>query len=445
VVVSGVLFLGCGLLAGAAVTYLLRRWRLATGLGAAMLLLALARGVVAAPRAASRLLEILLWPGVASWGGVLVQMDAPLILAGRTWMLEPGDVPWMAFLLIVGALAVLLGLATSARNFFPSLGLVALAGGLVVITAHPPTLGLLGGGVVLCCLALILKGDGRGPSLPGVLLLAGGVLGLVALLLGLLMLAEPRPEALAGSLPPLALPAIALGLACWLGCPPWGPWVGAACRQSHPVATGFSLMVLPTLTLSVLRTEGLEGLEPALLWGGGWFLAVGAAGALAHRDLRRVWYDLALCNLGLVLWGAWQFGAGWEGVGSLLVLRGVALAGVALGLAWLPEETLAGAAHRRPWAAAATLVGLAALLGLPLSPAYGAWHAVLWGALGEAAAVPGWGMALAVLTLAAGSLGWWRVLRLLVKSPGAPALVRQSHWQAVIGAVMVVIMLGWRG
>ncbi|MGQ9714183.1 MAG: hypothetical protein ACUVST_05395, partial [Anaerolineae bacterium] len=67
----------------------------------------------------------------------------------------------------------------------------------------------------------------------------------------------------------------------------------------------------------------------------------------------------------------------------------------------------------RTWRAVLLLVGLVALAGLPPWPAFGLWRGVL--SSGGEVALPGWVAGVAIGALGASALGWWRVLRGLLR------------------------------
>ena len=66
---------------------------------------------------------------------------------------------------------------------------------------------------------------------------------------------------------------------------------------------------------------------------------------------------------------------------------------------------------------------------------------VLSSATAETATLPVWATVLAVGAIGGGSLGWWRVVRLLVGNRSSPELTRESGWQATMAGATIVVVL----
>lgn len=403
-VMSGAAWVLGSLAAVAVGAYLVRRWRLLAHLGTALALGALARALwIGWGEGLRDLVDLLLWPGCGLRLGLVVELGAPLAVAGRVWSLDAVGLGWLALWLWAGAGFVLLAFVASREERLPALVALALVGAIGLAAAESSAWGLWGGALCLCALA-VLMGDRES----ALLLLGGGAIGLVAL--------SVARGAEGGRVALLSGAAAALGLGFWFGCPPWGPWGSAACRRAEPMAAGFALALLPSLGWRVLA--GTLAAEGQAWWeaGAAWLLVVGGAGAWVHRSPRDLWKDAALLHLGALCLVAARGGVGWQEVGVAWGLRAAALAALGLGFAWTPGGPSPGAGWRHPCAIVAVVVGLAALVGLPPWPAFGLWREALAAtATGQGGLLPGWATWLGVVGLVAGAWGsfraLWRLLR----------------------------------
>ncbi|NLE77468.1 MAG: hypothetical protein GX605_12040 [Chloroflexi bacterium] len=434
--VSGFPLAMVALLGGAGLTYLLRPWKLAASLLGALICLALWQMVAFAPPAeAVRLGDLLLWPGAGQVLPLEVTLGAPWGLAGREWALEGGD-PWVLLPLAVGAGASLAGWLAGAAGPWTALVLVAAAGIVGEAGAQSPALGLLGGGLTFCSLAMAVAAGRREAAPAAMSLLACGLAGLALLVPAGLVWGQSGPSTWGAA-------ALAAGLAFWLGVPPWGAWQPAATRQGGPLAAALALACLPLLALFGLRGAASPQLNLWLLGGSGWLLVLSSLGALVHREPQRLWGSLALANLGMLLGGVWRFGADWVGLTPLLGMRGLALAAVALGLSWLPPGLGTGVLRRRPWSAALALAGLASLVGLPLTPGWAGWWAVLWRVEGGFSRLPAGWVALVVAALVCGLAGLWRVALGWADRPAPADLRREEPWQVGVAFLLLAALFAW--
>jgi formate hydrogenlyase subunit 3/multisubunit Na+/H+ antiporter MnhD subunit len=439
--IGGPLLLIAALLAAAIATFLLRRFRAAAALIAALVPLALA--VVALSAGES--------------------LGEPRGILGRPIALGDGDRIGMAYLFVVTA-AILIAVWRSSPgwSYYPLVLLMlgALATALIV---RPPLneihLSLVYSALFLAIAAALAVFPLQGGR-PGV---TGGALRFVALMalaLPALLMADWSLSQLGQSpdspeLKQATTILVALGFTLLLAVVPFHTWLPTVAREAPPLSTAFVLNVFlgaaVILLADVLDGIGHIGGDPAtleLLRGAGLLMAgVGGLLAWAQADFGRLLGYAALADMGAILFGVGlASSAGLTSAFVTLVVRAIGIGLMAMGRTLACERlgddsfaTLNGLVWRLPWAALAIIAGGLSLAGLPpLAGFAGRWGLVqAAGSLDPRAAVV---FLLASASIAFGVLRGLREMLHPGDSEAAP-LPRERRSEALLVLAMLALCL----
>ena len=445
--IPGPIFLLALPLVAALVTYLVRRWEAAAAAVSALATASLALLCIRLPLDRSAFVL-----------GQEVAFGRPVVLAGRTLMLDPAGQSWLAFLFALATLSFLLAWRLRQGHLFFSISFVILS--LYVLVALLQTFSLAV--LVLAMSAtpgvFLIQGDRPGSVQGGqryllVTLLAVPLLLSAAWLVGQAQLApenaEPALSAVEGMARQALLPA-ALGFGLLLAIFPFGTWMPALAADAPPMASAFlftagqAVAVFPALMFLHQATWLLHDpatLEVVQLAG---LVTVIAGGLMAavQRDFGRLFGYAALSDLGYLLLA---FGMGGSQAVILALLhmanRSVPIVLMAACVAVLRNRTgsdafsrLRGVARRLPIATAGLVIGGLALAGFPMTAGF----ATHWG-ISRAVASAHWSWALLLLASSGGIvIGLLRGLSSMLGEEPRDDVTRQP----VVASVLIVIVAG---
>jgi len=390
------------LLAAALLAFMLRRWAPGAALVSvvASASLALLCGRLPLDRSAFVL-------------GQEVAFGRPVVIAGRTLMLDAAGQAWLAFLFALATVAFILAWRLKQGRLFFSFGLVLLSFYVLVALLDTFALAVLAFAMSATPALSLIQGDKAGP-------VQGGERYLLVTLLAAPMLLAAAWLAGQGQLPVesagmvrMALVPAALGFGLLLAAFPFGTWMPALIAGAPPLAGAFLIaggqaMAL-FLALLFLKEAPWIVQDGALLevvqFIGLVTVVAGGLMAAVQRDLGRLFGYAALSDVGYV-WLALGTGGSQSVILALLHVTNRAAPLLLMGacLALLRHRArsdsfadLRSAARRLPIHTAAFLIGGLALAGFPMTAGF-ATH---------------WGVSRAV----AGSHWTWTVL-LLASSVG---------------------------
>lgn len=421
------------------ITFLLRRWNFAAALVA-----------IAATSALALLCLRLPLDRSAFVLGQEVAFGRPIVIGGRTLMLDTTGQVWLAFAFGLSTLLFLLaGRISQGRLFFPvSLAML----GLYVLVALVNTFSL----AVLAfatsaTLSVFIIEEGSGRSIRGgqrsliITLLAVPFLLAAAWLLDQSRLQSTGLGMVSGAL----LPA-AFGFGLLLAIFPFGTWIPALTADAPPLVSAFLLaagqaMVFYLVTVFLRATPWAMADRTALRviqLAGLVMVASGGLMAAVQRDLGRLFGYAALSDLGYVLLALGSEGSQALTLASLhMVNRSASIALAAGSLAILRQRLgtdrlagLAGAAHRLPIAAGGMILGMLALAGFPLTAGFaGHW------AVGRTVSAEQWPWVLLMLASTAGiAIGALRALSAMLTAPDGDALAGAR--QPVLASLLVLLL-----
>ncbi len=451
-----ILLLALPLLA-AGITFLVRRWAALAAPVAALITAFLAFLCLRLPLDRSAFVL-----------GQEVAFGRPVVILGRTLVLDPAGQVWLAFVFALAAvLALIAWRLPQGRLFFP-ISLVILS--LYTLVALFQVFSLA---VIIfalsATLAVFIVQDGVSASV------RGGQRYLVVTLLAVPFLlaawwlvdrAALEPET--ANLVRLALLPAALGFGLLLGLFPFGTWLPALAADAPPVATAFVLTTGQAMALflasAFLRGTPFAWTDPAIsdllrLVG----LVTAAAGGLmaaVQRDLGRLFGYAALSDLGYLLLALPAGGSQGLSLALLhLINRAVAMTLLAAALAILRHRVstdhlagLQGVARRLPVAVMGLMLGGLSLAGFPFTagfPTHWAIGRALWtwaqplvAARGTAEAAPGqdWIWVLTLIGLLVSSAGVVIGLLRGLSAMLGPARRDDIARQPVIASLLVLLL-----
>jgi multicomponent Na+:H+ antiporter subunit D len=449
-------------LLAAGITYLVRRWAVLAAFLSSATAAALATLCLRLPLDRSAFVL-----------GQEVAFGRPVVILGRTLILNPASQTWLAF--VFGLAAVLFLLAwrlSQGRAFFASC-LVVLS--LYALIALLQTFSLA---VILFAisttLTMFVLHAGQGTAIRGAQRYLLVTLLAVPLLLAAAWFVDRSltdPDSI--EMARRALLPAALGFGLLLAAFPFGTWMPALAAEAPPMATAFifttgQAMAL-FLTLVFLRDAPSvldDPATPAVMQLAGLVMAAsGGIMAAVQRDFGRLLGYAALSDLGYVLL-AWGVG-GNQGL-TLAMLHGVnralSLTLLAAALAILRRRAatdgfagLRGMARQLPVATTGLMVGGLALAGFPFTAGFPTRWAIsraVWNwaqpvstmaqeaALGPDTASGGqWVWALVVVALLASSLG---IIIGLLRGLGAmqgTANGQEAAHQPIIASLMILALV----
>lgn len=443
------------LVAGAAITYVLRDWERYVALGAAI---------------ATAIMTFLLWSvdSTALAGNVInsgtlteesVEMGAALSRFGFVLRFVPSALPALVILFAMATVALLLAARYPQGRSFTPMTLALLAGYtawyLVADAPITPSLLLPIGLIVLSALSAISLQGGRAQRASGPLrwivapVLAFPLFMVANYYIQLSML-EPQNDA------PLRAAAslLTFGLLLLMAPVPLHSVQPATAESAPPMATAlyllmYQLAAIYLVSQVVLDFPFMQALAPLSIWfaWAGLVTAIWAGiAATGSNQPGRLWGYLSLHDWGLIVLLLSVPGlTTWTLVAFIFVLRVVSMMTAATGLmaishyeGSLEPEALQGIGVRMPWNAAAFLLGALGLVGFPLSAGF-AGH---WAAL-QLVAASDWRPAAAVLVASgAAILALIRMARMLYGPLADSSAPRERFLASVPAVAMILISFG---
>lgn len=442
--IGGPLLLIAAPLAAAIVTFLLRRFRTAAALIAALVPLALAVLALSAGESLGEPQNILGRRIALSGGdriGLAFLFVASAAIFVGVWRSSPGWSYYPLVLLMLGALAAALIVRPPLNEIYPSFVysalFLAIAAALAVFPLQGGRPGITGGALRFITLMSL--------ALPALLMADWS--------LSQLGQSPDSPE-----LKQATTSLVALGFALLLAVVPFHTWLPTVAREAPPLSTAFILNVLlgaaVLLLADVLDGIRLIGGEPAtleLLRGAGLLMAgVGGLLAWAQADFGRLLGYAALADMGAILFGVGlASSAGLAAAFVTLIVRSIGIGLMAMGRTLARERlgddsfaTLSGLVWRLPWAALAIVAGGLSLAGLP--PLAG--FAGRWGLVQAAGSLDPRAAAVFLLASASVALGVLRGLREMLHArdsdAASPPNERRSEALLILAALALCVLIG---
>jgi multicomponent Na+:H+ antiporter subunit D len=419
-----IVLLALPLIAGGA-TYLVRRWSILSSLLAAATTSALAYLCLRLPLDRSGFIM-----------GQEVAFGRPVVIVGRTLVLEAGGQMWLAFIFVVATILFLLAWRLpQGRSFIPS-SLAVLSLYALIALLQTFSLAVLTLAISTALVIFILPGESR--SIQGALrylvvtLLAVPFLLTAAWFVDQSILSPENAQMARQALVPAAV-----GFGLLLAAFPFGTWMPTMSADAPPIATAFVFITgqAMALYLAMIFVQATPfrlsepGISDAVRLTGLVMAVSGGVMAAVQRDFGRLFGYAALSDLGFLLLA---FPAGGSQGLSLALLhftnRAVSITLMATSLAIIRHRTnsdcfgkLRGTARRLPIATLGMLLGGFGLAGFPFTPGFPSRWAIsraVWnwaqplGALAreatlanDAIAIQQWAWALAFVALIGSSVG----------------------------------------
>jgi len=457
------------LLAAAAITYLVRRLALLAALVSALTTSALAILCLRLPL--DRLALVL---------GREVAFGRPVVILGRTLVLDPAGQLWLAFAFVLSTLFYLFAWRISqGHSFFPfTLAVLSLYTLAVLLQAFSLAVLTFSMGAVL--LVFIIQAGQRGTVRGAQRYLVITLLA-VPLLLGAAWLVEqfvldPQNADMAAQ----ALLPAALGFGLLLAVFPFGTWMPAVAADAPPIVAAFVFVVGQAMALFLalvfLRDSPFSLSDQSVLSGiqlaGLLMAAIGGIMASAQRDFGRLFGYAAMSDLGYLLLALGTGGSQSSTLALLHMLsRSASITLLASALAilrhWATTDRFAGlqgVAKRLPVATMGLMLGGLAMAGFPFTagfPTHWAVSRAVWNwvqpfspltqeSVAGLEAAPGqeWVWGLALLALVVSSLGivigLLRGLSAMLGSSPRDDVARQPVLASlmVLGLAALTIVLG---
>ncbi len=351
-----------------------------------------------------------IFPLAAAILAILYPLENPLPFLGRDLYLTTPDRYAVIYLYFCAAATFLGVWRTSSKWTYYPVALAALASVAAALGARPIIVEVIGGrpfdpfnyaimfftiGAVLTIFPL--QGGQPGVAVGTLRYLTFIVLAVPVFLAAAWILDQYSQSPDAVNLAQSAIALLVFGLALWLAVVPFHSWLPGVASESPPLSSAFVLGII-NVAAFFLMLDLVSGIRlladnavvyDVLRLAGLITALVGGVLAFAQRDFGRIMGYAVLADIGvaLVAFGT-HTSAGLSAALFVVFLRTFGLGLMSMGLALArteaPDDTfvsLTSLAWRRPWAAAALIVGAFSLAGVP--PLAG--FAGRWGALQQAA------------------------------------------------------------
>jgi formate hydrogenlyase subunit 3/multisubunit Na+/H+ antiporter MnhD subunit len=379
--IAGPLLLVALPLLASAITYVVRRWSLLAAVVSALTTGLLAVLSLRLPLDRSALVL-----------GREVAFGRPIVLLGRTLILDPAGQVWLAFGFALATILYLFAWRMSqGRSFFPfSLSMLSLYSVMVLLQNFPLSVLVFACSVPLG--VLIIQAGQRGSIRGAQRYLVVTLLATMLLLATYWLIGQAGRDASAAELARQALLPAGLGFGLLLAAFPFSMWMPAVAADGPPVVTAFIFIIGQAmalfLVLRFLQESSLALSDPSIASGirlAGLAMAfVGGAMAAAQRDLGRLLGYAALSDLGFVLVALGI--ADRQGLTLALlhtVNRAVPITLFAAALAIVRHRattdhfaSLGGVARRLPVATMGLMLGGLALAGFPFTSSFATHWAI---------------------------------------------------------------------
>jgi multicomponent Na+:H+ antiporter subunit A len=318
--------------------------------------------------------------------GQEVAFGRPVVLLGRTLMLEPAGQAWLAYVFVLATVFYFFAWSLSqGRSFFPfSLVILALYSLVALSRSFPMAVIVFG---ISAMLAIFIIQGGQPRSVRGAQrFLVVTLLAVPALLAATWMLDQAAIDPAGVALARQALLPAALGFGLLLAIIPFGTWMPAMAADAPPIISAFIFTISQGMVIFLVVTfrpnDPLALATPAIAntiqLSGLLMVVAGGLIAAVQRDFGRLLGYAALSDLGYVLL-AWASG-GTQSVDLALlhmVNRAAPIALMASALAVLRHRAttdsfaaLHGVARRLPIPTAGLLIGALALAGFPFTAGF---------------------------------------------------------------------------
>ena len=325
--------------------------------------------------------------------GLNLKLSATWSVLGRSFTLDQGARPAVGFLYLSGAFLFGGGWAVNPnRYFFPAgvLSLALVAGSLLI---QPFVFAAVFLELTAMAAVLILATVEYPAQRGGLRLLSLYTLAMMAILLSGWMLSIAGVTTATPELARQISLLLVLGFAVLMAVPPFHLWLPAAAEEANPYALSFVTVILQSAGLFFLlrfldtypwlrQTPGLFG---GLRVAGMAMVGFGGFAALSQRSFSKLMAYALVADFGVTLLAVGAgTPAGYQLALGLSAVRVIGLGVWSLGLAVIrgqtgrdDQEALAGAGYRFPLAAAASIVGVLSIAGLPLTAGFPARWALL--------------------------------------------------------------------
>lgn len=440
------------LVAGAAITYVLRDWERYVALGAAII---------------TGAMTLMLWSidadalaeGVLNSGSLTessVALGAVLSRFGFVLRFTPAAVPPLVILFAMATVAMLLSARFPQGRSFVPMTLTLLAGYsawfLVAEAPLEPPLLLPIGLVILSALSAIALQAGKLQRASGPLRwMVAPVLAFPLFIVANYFIQQAPLNPQDNSPQRVAASLLTFGLLLLMAPVPLHSVQPATAEGSPPMATGlfllmYQLAVVYLVSQVVLTFDFMQTLAPMSIWfaWAGLVTAIWAGlAAMGSNQPGRLWGYLSLHDWGLIVLLLSVPGiTTWSLVTFIFVLRVVSMMTAAAGLmaieyatGSLEADDIQGIGVRMPWNTGAYLLGALGLVGFPLTAGF-AGH---WAAL-QLLAASDWRPAAAVLVASAAAiLSLIRMARILY-GPMVETGVPRERWSTSLAAILLIVL-----
>jgi multicomponent Na+:H+ antiporter subunit D len=423
----------------ALLAYLLRRWEAAAALVSALATAGLA--LLCARLPLDRSAFVL---------GQEVAFGRPVVVAGRTLMLDPAGQVCLAFLFALATLSILLAWRLNQGHLFFSTSLVILSLYVVVALLQTFSLAVLVLATSATAGVFLIQGDRPGSIQGGLRYLLVTLLAVPALLSAAWLAGQAQMAPEQAGMARMALLPTALGFGLLLAVFPFGTWMPALAADAPPMASAFLFgggQAVALFLALIYLGEATWLLNDAAIrevmqFAGLVTVVAGGLMAAVQQDLGRLFGYAALSDAGYLLL-ALGIGGSQSVVLALLHLanRSLPILLMAACVALVRQRTgsdrfsgLRGVARRLPVAGAGLVLGGLALAGFPATAGFGT-H---WG-VGRAVASVHWSWALLLLASSGGiGIGLLRGLSSMLGEDPREEIQRQP----VVASVLILILAG---
>ena len=318
--------------------------------------------------------------------GQEIAFGQPIIIVGRTLVLDPSGQIWLAF--VFGMSAVLFLVAwplPQGRSFYP-FGLAILSLYVLVILLQTFSLAILAFAISVTLAIFVIQSESSASVRGAQRYLLVTLLAVPLLLAAAWLLEATLPISGSGQLARQALLPALLGFGLLVAVFPFGTWMPALAADAPPLATAFVFTcgqaIALYLMLSFLHDAPWivrDPLTPTVLPLAGLVMVVsGGVMAAVQSDFGRLFGYAALSDLGFLLLALVTGGSQGQALALLhttsraltITLYAAALATIRMRASTDHFARLGGVARRLPVAMMGLLVGGLALAGFPLTAGF---------------------------------------------------------------------------
>jgi formate hydrogenlyase subunit 3/multisubunit Na+/H+ antiporter MnhD subunit len=315
-----------------------------------------------------------------------VSFGQPVVVLGRSLILDPAGQVWLAFVFGLTAVLYLFAWRISQGHSFFSFSLVILSLYSLVVTLQEFPLGVLVFALAATLAVLVIQAGQLGSVRGAQRYLVITLLAVPCLLGSAWLVDQSQLQLVEADVLRNALPLAAMGFALLLAVFPFSSWMPTVAADAPPLVTAFLFLAGQAMAfflgLVFLRDTPFSLSDPPVVTGlqlaGLVMASVGGIMAASQRDFGRLMGHAAVSNLGYMLL-ALGVGGGQGFHLSLLhtVSRAVSITLLAASLAILRHrattdqfDRLGGVARRLPVAAFGLILGGLGLAGFPFTAGF---------------------------------------------------------------------------